>query len=68
MQFTVDEIVQGMKLTHLLEQAQMLVAERERVLHEYISMLARARGLSGEITLNDWVKGFEVQNDELHHQ
>jgi hypothetical protein len=68
MKFTVDEIVQGMKLTHLLEQAQMLVAERERVLHEYISMLARARGLSGEITLNDWVKGFEVQNDELHHQ
>lgn len=69
MQFTVEEIIQGMKLSHLLEQAQMLVAERERVLNEYISMLARQRGLTGEVALNDWAKGFEgVSDGELHDQ
>lgn len=63
------DIVYGLQLERQIAQLQAQLATAQNSLTLYMNYLGNKHGLTGEVTLNNWAKGFEVNDDgELHDQ
>lgn len=62
--FEDHEIAFGLLLEKQINDARVRLEERQLMLEQYIQFLGNKYGLSGDVALNDWMKGFEVTGNE----
>lgn len=69
---TIEEILFGAFLDNKIADARATLREREQAKMDFIQFLGNKYGLNGDVTLENWIGGFntseEVHDGELHNQ